>query len=404
MPTFTYEGKTLSGEPRKGEIEAVSMAVANSALRRQQIITSRLAEKKAGGFALKIPGLGGKVTTKEIVIFTRQFATMIDAGLPLVQCLEILSSQQQNKLFKTTLTEVKKNVEGGSTFADALRKHPKIFDDLYVNLVAAGEVGGILDTILNRLAGFMEKAEKLKGKIKGALMYPMVISIIAVVIVGGLLLFVVPIFDGMFKDFGKALPAPTQFVVNLSDALKHYWYIIIGAIAGIVIGLRQFNATSKGKVIMDGVKLKLPIFGDLIRKTAVARFTRTMATMMSSGVPILEALEIVAKTAGNKIIEEAIIKTRTALSQGKTLAEPLGESKVFPSMVVQMIAVGESTGALDAMLSKIADFYEEEVDQAVDTLMSLIEPVFMAFLGVTVGGLIIALYLPIFSLAGAVGG
>ena len=329
---------------------------------------------------------------------------MIDAGLPLVQCLEILSSQQQNQLFKTTLTEVKKNVEGGSTFADALRKHPKIFDDLYVNLVAAGEVGGILDTILNRLAGFMEKAEKLKGKIKGALMYPMVISIIAVVIVGGLLLFVVPIFDGMFKDFGKALPAPTQFVVNLSDALKHYWYIIIGAIAGIVIGLRQFNATSKGKVIMDGVKLKLPIFGDLIRKTAVARFTRTMATMMSSGVPILEALEIVAKTAGNKIIEGAIMKTRTALSQGKTLAEPLGESKVFPSMVVQMIAVGESTGALDAMLSKIADFYEEEVDQAVDTLMSLIEPVFMAFLGVTVGGLIIALYLPIFSLAGAVGG
>jgi len=404
MPTFTYEGKTLSGEPRKGEIDAANLAVASANLRRQQIITSKLAEKKAGGFALKIPGLGGKVTTKEIVIFTRQFATMIDAGLPLVQCLEILSSQQQNQLFKTTLTEVKKNVEGGSTFADALRKHPKIFDDLYVNLVAAGEVGGILDTILNRLAGFMEKAEKLKGKIKGALMYPMVISIIAVVIVGGLLLFVVPIFDGMFKDFGKALPAPTQFVVNLSDALKHYWYIIIGAIAGIVIGLRQFNATSKGKVIMDGVKLKLPIFGDLIRKTAVARFTRTMATMMSSGVPILEALEIVAKTAGNKIIEGAIMKTRTALSQGKTLAEPLGESKVFPSMVVQMIAVGESTGALDAMLSKIADFYEEEVDQAVDTLMSLIEPVFMAFLGVTVGGLIIALYLPIFSLAGAVGG
>ncbi|HLA50681.1 MAG TPA: type II secretion system F family protein, partial [Thermodesulfobacteriota bacterium] len=249
-----------------------------------------------------------------------------------------------------------------------------------------------------------EKAEKLKGKIKGALMYPMVISIIAVVIVGGLLLFVVPIFEGMFKDFGRALPAPTQFVVNLSNVLKAYWYIFIGAIAGIVIGLKQFNATPKGMVVMDGIKLKLPIFGDLIRKTAVARFTRTMSTMMSSGVPILEALEIVAKTAGNKIIEEAIMKTRTALSQGKTLAEPLTETKVFPSMVVQMIAVGESTGALDAMLSKIADFYEEEVDQAVDTLMSLIEPVFMAFLGVTVGGLIIALYLPIFSLAGAVGG
>ena len=403
MPTFTYEGKTLKGEPRKGEIDAASLAVATANLRRQQIITSKVVEKKAG-FALKIPGFGGKVTTKEIVIFTRQFATMIDAGLPLVQCLDILSSQQPNQLFKTTLTEIKKSVEGGSTFADALRKHPKIFDDLYVNLVAAGEVGGILDTILGRLAGFMEKSEKLKGKIKGALMYPLVISIIAVVIVGGLLLFVVPIFEGMFKDFGKALPAPTQFVVDLSNVLKAYWYIIIGGIAGIVIGLKQFNATPKGRIIMDGIKLKIPIFGDLIRKTAVARFTRTMATMMSSGVPILEALEIVAKTSGNKIIEAAIMKTRTSLSQGKTLAEPLAETKVFPSMVVQMISVGESTGALDAMLSKIADFYEQEVDQAVDTLMSLIEPVFMAFLGVTVGGLIIALYLPIFSLAGAVGG
>lgn len=404
MPIFTYEGKTLSGEPRKGEIEASGLAIATASLRRQQIIASKIVEKKAAGFALKIPGFGGKVTTKEIVIFTRQFATMIDAGLPLVQCLDILSNQQPNPLFKTTLIEIKKAVEGGSTFADALRKHPKIFDDLYVNLVAAGEVGGILDTILARLAGFMEKAEKLKSKIKGALMYPMVISIIAVLIVGGLLLFVVPIFEGMFKDFGKALPAPTQFVVNLSNVLQSYWYIFIGVIAGIVIGLKQFNATPKGRVVMDGVKLKLPIFGDLIRKTAVARFTRTMSTMMSSGVPILEALEIVAKTSGNKIIEEAIMKTRTALSQGKTLAEPLGESKVFPSMVIQMIAVGESTGALDAMLAKIADFYEEEVDQAVDTLMSLIEPVFMAFLGVTVGGLIIALYLPIFSLAGAVGG
>jgi len=404
MPVFTYEGKTVSGEPRKGEIEASGLAVATASLRRQQIIASKVVEKKTAGFDLKIPGFGGKVTTKEVVIFTRQFATMIDAGLPLVQCLDILSNQQPNPLFKTALIEIKKSVEGGSTFAESLRKHPKIFDDLYVNLVAAGEVGGILDTILGRLAAFMEKAERLKSKIKGALMYPMVISIIAVLIVGGLLLFVVPIFEGMFKDFGKALPAPTQFVVNLSNVLQAYWYIFIGTISGILIGLRQFNATPKGRVIMDGVKLKLPVFGDLIRKTAVARFTRTMSTMMSSGVPILEALEIVAKTAGNKIIEEAIMKTRTALSQGKTLAEPLGESKVFPSMVIQMIAVGESTGAIDAMLAKIADFYEEEVDQAVDTLMSLIEPVFMAFLGVTVGGLIIALYLPIFSLAGAVGG
>ena len=404
MPTFTYEGKTLTGEPRKGEIEAANLAVASANLRRQQIIISKVAEKKAGGFALKIPGLGGKVTTKEIVIFTRQFATMIDAGLPLVQCLEILSSQQQNQLFKTTLTEVKKNVEGGSTFADALRKHPKIFDDLYVNLVAAGEVGGILDTILNRLAGFMEKAEKLKGKIKGALMYPLVICIIAGIVVAVLLLYVVPIFQGMFADFGSALPAPTQFVVNLSEALKKYWWLVAGVITGVGVGFRQFYHTARGRVIVDDIVLKLPVFGDLIRKTGVARFTRTMATMMASGVPILEALEIVAKTAGNKTIESAIMKTRTALSQGKTLAEPLAETKVFPSMVVQMIAVGESTGALDAMLSKIADFYEEEVDQAVDTLMSLIEPALMAFLGVVVGGLVITMYLPIFKLAGAAGG
>src|SRR3990172_4063837 len=407
MPTFTYEGKTLSGETRKGEIDAANLAVASATLRRQQIITSRLAEKKAGGLGiiqLKIPGFGGKVTTKEIVIFTRQFATMIDAGLPLVQCLEILSGQQPNQLFKTTLTEIKKSVEGGSTFADALRRHPKVFDELYVNLVAAGEVGGILDTILNRLAVFMEKSEKLKGKIKGALMYPLVICIIAGIVVAVLLLYVVPIFQGMFADFGSALPAPTQFVVNLSNGLKSYWWAFLGTIIGIVVSIRQFYHTDRGRVVIDGLLLKAPVFGDLLRKTAVARFTRTMATMISSGVPILEALEIVAKTAGNKIVESAIMQTRISLSQGKTLAEPLAATKVFPSMVVQMIGVGEATGALDAMLSKIADFYEEEVDTAVDTLMSLIEPALMAFLGVVVGGLVITMYLPIFKLAGAAGG
>ncbi|HAG51201.1 MAG: pilus assembly protein PilC [Deltaproteobacteria bacterium GWC2_42_51] len=404
MPTFTYEGKTLTGEVRKGEIEAASLAVATAALRRQQIITSKLAEKKGGGFALSIPGFGAKVTTKEIVIFTRQFATMIDAGLPLVQCLEILSGQQPNQLFKTTLTEIKKSVEGGSTFADALRRHPKVFDELYVNLVAAGEVGGILDTILNRLAVFMEKSEKLKGKIKGALMYPLVICIIAGIVVAVLLLYVVPIFQGMFADFGSALPAPTQFVVNLSNGLKSYWWAFLGTIIGIVVSIRQFYHTDRGRVVIDGLLLKAPVFGDLLRKTAVARFTRTMATMISSGVPILEALEIVAKTAGNKIVESAIMQTRISLSQGKTLAEPLAATKVFPSMVVQMIGVGEATGALDAMLSKIADFYEEEVDTAVDTLMSLIEPALMAFLGVVVGGLVITMYLPIFKLAGAAGG
>ena len=329
---------------------------------------------------------------------------IIDAGLPLVQCLEILSGQQPNQLFKTTLTEIKKSVEGGSTFADALRRHPKVFDELYVNLVAAGEVGGILDTILNRLAVFMEKSEKLKGKIKGALMYPLVICIIAGIVVAVLLLYVVPIFQGMFADFGSALPAPTQFVVNLSNGLKSYWWAFLGTIIGIVVSIRQFYHTDRGRVVIDGLLLKAPVFGDLLRKTAVARFTRTMATMISSGVPILEALEIVAKTAGNKIVESAIMQTRISLSQGKTLAEPLAATKVFPSMVVQMIGVGEATGALDAMLSKIADFYEEEVDTAVDTLMSLIEPALMAFLGVVVGGLVITMYLPIFKLAGAAGG
>lgn len=403
MSIFVYEGRTIRGEIKKGEIEAPNLAMATAALKRQQIITSSLAEKK-GGFTFNIPGFKSKVTNKDIVIFTRQFATMIDAGLPLVQCLDILSSQQQNQLFKTTLLDVKKSVEGGSTFADALKKHPKIFDALYANLVAAGEVGGILDTILNRLAVFMEKAEKLKGKVKGALTYPAVICAIAFIVVAVLLLYVVPIFQGMFADFGSALPAPTQFVVNLSNGLRKYWYIFVGIIAGVIVSFKQFYNTNKGRVIIDDVILKLPIFGDLIRKTAVARFTRTMATMISSGVPILEALEIVAKTAGNKTIEAAIIKTKTALSQGKTLAEPLAETKVFPSMVVQMIAVGESTGALDTMLSKIADFYEEEVDQAVDTLMSLIEPILMVFLGVVVGGLVITMYLPIFKLAGAAGG
>jgi len=302
------------------------------------------------------------------------------------------------------LTEIKKSVEGGSTFADALRRHPKVFDELYVNLVAAGEVGGILDTILNRLAVFMEKSEKLKGKIKGALMYPLVICIIAGIVVAVLLLYVVPIFQGMFADFGSALPAPTQFVVNLSNGLKSYWWAFLGTIIGIVVSIRQFYHTDRGRVVIDGLLLKAPVFGDLLRKTAVARFTRTMATMISSGVPILEALEIVAKTAGNKIVESAIMQTRISLSQGKTLAEPLAATKVFPSMVVQMIGVGEATGALDAMLSKIADFYEEEVDTAVDTLMSLIEPALMAFLGVVVGGLVITMYLPIFKLAGAAGG
>ena len=361
-------------------------------------------EKKGlGDIQINIPGFGPTVKTKEIVIFTRQFATMIDAGLPLVQCLEILSSQQDNPEFQRVLYEVKAGVEGGSTFADTLGKHPEVFDELFVNLVAAGEVGGILDTILNRLSQFMEKSEKLKGEIKGALTYPVAVIVIASVIVSGLLLFVVPIFDEMFKGFGSALPAPTQIVVNMSNFMKNYWWLIIIVIAVTITALKQYYKTKAGHRVMDGIFLKMPVFGDLLKKTAVARFTRTLGTMMSSGVPILEALEIVAKTAGNKVIEDALMKARQSLSEGKTLSEPLGETEVFPGMVVQMIAVGEATGAMDTMLTKIADFYEDEGDASVKSITSLIEPMLMAFLGVVVGGLVIALYLPIFSLAGAVG-
>ncbi|HBG45576.1 MAG TPA: pilus assembly protein PilC [Deltaproteobacteria bacterium] len=405
MPIFVYSGRTLSGDGKKGEIEAASLAQATAALRRQQIMPASISQKKAG-FALsdiKIPGLGKGVKTKDIVIFSRQFATMIDAGLPLVQCLDILASQQENAEFKKVLLDVKSSVEGGSTFADALKKHPKVFDDLYVNLIAAGEIGGILDTILNRLSSFLEKSEKLKGKVKSAMTYPTAVIVIASLVVSGLLLWVVPIFEDMFSGFGQALPAPTQMVVKMSNVLKSYWYAIIATGVGIGVGLNRAYKTPKGRRVMDKTFLKLPVLGDLIRKTAVARFTRTLGTMLSSGVPILEGLEIVSKTAGNVIIEEAVLKARTSLSQGKTLADPLMETKVFPGMVTQMIAVGESTGALDTMLTKIADFYEEEVDQAVEALTSLIEPLLMAFLGIVVGGLVIALYLPIFQIAGAAG-
>jgi type IV pilus assembly protein PilC len=405
MPTFVYSGRTARGEMRRGEIEAQNLAQATAALRRQQIISPSVSEKKGlGAIELKLPSFGARIKTKELVVFTRQFATMIDAGLPLVQCLDILASQQDNMEFKRVLNDVKASVEGGSTFADALAKHPKVFDDLFVNLVAAGEVGGILDTILNRLSTFMEKAEKLKGKIKGALTYPIAVIIIAILVVTGLLIWVVPIFEDMFTGFGQALPAPTKMVVSISNTLRDYYYIIIGVIVVIVIGVRQAYKTEDGRRAIDGMLLRLPVFGDLLRKTAVARFTRTLGTMMSSGVPILDALEIVSKTSGNVVIEDAVMKARKSLSEGKTLADPLAETKVFPGMVTQMINVGESTGAMDTMLSKIADFYEDEVDVAVDALTSLIEPLLMAFLGVVVGGLVIALYLPIFSIAGAAAG
>ncbi len=407
MPTFVYSGRAANGEAKSGEIRAENMAQATAALRHQQIVASSISPKKsliARLNEIQIPGMGRGITTKELVVFTRQFATMIDAGLPLVQCLDILASQHENPIFKKVLFDVKSSVEGGSTFADALAKHPKVFDALFVNLVAAGEVGGILDTILNRLSAFMEKNEKIKGKVKGAMSYPVAVIGIAIVIVTGLLVFIVPVFDEMFKGFGQSLPAPTQFIVTLSNIIMYSWYYVIAVVVAIFVGIKQTRKTKKGLLFTDKLILKIPAFGDLIRKTAVARFSRTLGTMMSSGVPILESLELVAKTAGNSVIQEAIMKARASLSEGKTLAEPLEETGVFPGMVTQMIAVGEQTGAMDTMLSKIADFYEDEVDVAVDTMTSLIEPMLMVFLGVVVGGLVIALYLPIFSIAGAASG
>ncbi|MEK7851514.1 MAG: type II secretion system F family protein [Deltaproteobacteria bacterium] len=399
MPVFTWEGKTRKGEIRKGEMDAVNETAANSNLSKQGIIATSVKVKTAETKAAK----AGKVSTKDLVIFTRQFATMIDAGLPLVQCLDILSSQQENKGFKAILTQVKGDVESGSTFADALKKHPKAFDELYVNLVAAGEVGGILDTILNRLAAYIEKAMKLKSQVKGAMVYPVSIISIATVVIAGLLIFVIPIFASMFADFGKALPMPTQIVVNMSNFLKKWWWLIGGTGFGTFYGFKKYYATVGGRKVIDDLVLKLPVFGDLLRKVAVAKFTRTLGTMITSGVPIMDGLEIVAKTAGNKTIEAAIMKTRESISAGKTISEPLAQSKIFPSMVCQMISVGEATGALDNMLNKIADFYDDEVDSAVEAMTALMEPALMAFLGVTVGGIVIAMYLPIFALAGASG-
>ncbi len=402
MPIFIWEGTTASGAIQKGEIEAPDRMTVENQLRARKITPGKIKAKPKDLFE-SITFLQPKIKPKDVVVFTRQFATMIDAGLPLVQGLEILAQQQENKRFKTVITEVKNEVEAGSTFADSLRKHPKVFDSLFCNMIAAGEVGGILDNILLRLSTYMEKAEKLKRKVKGAMVYPAVVIVIAVAVVAILLIFVIPVFQAMFEDFGGNLPAPTQFVVNLSGFLKSYIIFILVAVALIVWGFKRFYSTSKGRHLVDGFLLKAPVFGPLIQKVAVAKFTRTLGTMMSSGVPILEGLEITSKTAGNVIIEEAVMRVRSDISEGKTMAAPLADAGVFPGMVVQMISVGEATGALDAMLNKIADFYDEEVDVAVEALTSLIEPMLMVFLGGTIGGLVIAMYLPIFKMAAAIG-
>ena len=400
MAVFVYSGRTRGGQTITGEMDAPTREAVVSKLRSQQIVATAVRTKPKN---ITIPGFGGGVDEKEIVVFTRQFATMIDAGLPLVQCLEILASQQENKVFKKALTEIRTSVEGGLTFAAALKQHPKIFSSLYANMVEAGEAGGILDTILNRLAAYMEKAMALKKKVKSAMIYPSTIVTVAVAVVIFLLVFVIPTFKAMFEGFGATLPLPTVIVLELSRIVRAYFLVGVGFIVAAILGLRWWYGTPSGRLAIDSFLLKTPVFGVLIRKVAVAKFTRTLGTLISSGVAILDGLDITARTAGNKVVEQAVLRTRASIAEGKTIAEPLKASGVFPPMVVQMIAVGEQTGALDAMLGKIADFYDDEVDTAVTNLTALLEPMLMVFLGVVIGGVVIAMYLPIFKLVTVVG-
>jgi type IV pilus assembly protein PilC len=370
-----------------------------AALRRQQIVVTAVKEK---GKEIAVPKFGGKVPPQMVAVFTRQFSVMIDAGLPLVQCLEILGSQQEHKGFKKALIQVRQDVESGSNLADSMRKHPKIFNDLYTNMVAAGEAGGILDTILQRLATYIEKAVKLNSQVKSAMIYPVAVISIACIVVTIILWKVIPVFASLFAGLGAQLPLPTVIVIKLSHFIGDYWWLIGLLIAGSVFFVRRYHETYKGKRVLDGLMLKMPVLGMLLRKIAVARFCRTLATLTSSGVPILDGLQITARTAGNSIIEDAIMATRKSVEEGKTISEPLGDTDVFPPMVVQMIAVGEQTGALDTMLTKIADFYEDEVDVAVAGLMKLLEPLLIAFLGVAIGGIVIAMYMPMFALIGQI--
>jgi type IV pilus assembly protein PilC len=395
---FQWSGKTVRGTVESGEMTAGTREEVITLLRRRNITATVVTEKTKKGSLEKF-SFGGKVKDKDIVIFTRQFATMIDAGLPLVQALDILSLQVENKTLGKTLVQVKADVESGATYADALKKHPRIFSELYVNMVAAGEAGGILDTILNRLATYIEKAMKLKKKVKGAMVYPAVVTSIAVLCIAIIMIFVVPTFAKMFSQLGGTLPLPTRMVINLSDFIAGVGGLLAaGAVVAFIVFLVQFRRTEKGKYLTDRILLKLPIFGELLKKVAVAKFSRTLGTLVSSGVPILDGLDITAKTSGNKVIEYAIVEVRKGVVGGKTLAEPITKAKVFPPMVTHMIAVGESTGALDAMLGKIADFYDDEVDAAVSNLTAMMEPMLMVFLGGAVGFIVVAMYLPIFKL------
>jgi type IV pilus assembly protein PilC len=402
MPVFTFSGKTAAGEKVQGERVAATKEMLVTQLRRERIQTASVREK---GKEFSLPTFGrGKVKTKDIAVFFRQFSVMIDAGLPLVQCLEILAANQENPSFQKTLTGVRTTLEGGSTLANAMRQYPKIFDDLTTNMIEAGETGGILDIILQRLAQYVEKAVKLRSSVKSALIYPVAVVSIAVLIVGALLKWVVPIFANLFVGLGVALPLPTRVVIGLSAFVGHFWWFFIIGAVGAVFAIKQIRKHPRGRYYFDAMLLRLPIIGILLRKIAVARFTRTLGTLITSGVPILEGLAITARTSGNAVLEEALMKVRKAIEEGRTIVDPLRECGVFPNMVTQMIGVGEATGAMDAMLQKIADFYEDEVDSATKDMLAMLEPAIIAMLGVTVGGIVISLYLPLFSMIAKLAG
>ena len=402
MPVFTFSGKSASGEKVSGERTAVNKQVLIAQLRRERITPGPIREK---GKEFVLPTFGsGKVNTKDIAIFFRQFSVMIDAGLPLVQCLEILAANQENPTFQKTLTGVRTTVEGGSTLANAMRQFPKVFDDLTTNMIEAGETGGILDIILQRLAVYVEKAVRLRAAVKSALIYPISVVSLAFLIVGALLKWVVPIFSNLFVGLNVSLPLPTRIVMGLSAFVGQFWWFFFIGIAGVIIGVRQIRKDPRGRYYFDLLLLKLPVLGVLLRKIAVARFTRTLGTLITSGVPILEGLSITARTSGNSVLEQALMKVRKAIEEGRTIVDPLKESGVFPNMVTQMIGVGEATGAMDAMLQKIADFYEEEVDNATKDMLALLEPIIIGLLGVMIGGIVISLYMPLFSMIAKLSG
>ena len=402
MPVFTFKGTDAAGKAVQGERNAENKQALAATLRRERITPGPIKEK---GKEFAMPTFGsGKVAVKDIAIFFRQFSVMIDAGLPLVQCLEILAANQENPAFQKCLTGVRTTVEGGATLANAMKGYPKIFDDLTTNMIEAGETGGILDVILQRLAGYVEKAVKLKGAVKSALIYPVSVISMAVLVVGALMIFVVPIFANLFAGLGVELPLPTRIVMGTSKFMGRFWWVGILFLVGTFFAVKQIRGTKGGRYFFDKLMLNLPVVGMLLRKIAVARFTRTLGTLITSGVPILEGLSITARTSGNAVLEEALMKVRKAIEEGRTIVDPLKESGVFPNMVTQMIGVGEATGAMDAMLSKIADFYEEEVDAATKDLLTLMEPMLIGFLGIAVGGIVISLYMPLFAMIGKLAG